>query len=61
MSRRWKNWLLIFGAWMAFAMLNNSQSYYFMLSIERPASWWSLLPSALLYFGLWSLFTPVVV
>jgi len=61
MPRRWKNWLLIFGSWMAFALLNNVQSYYFMLSVERQASWWSLLPSALLYFGLWALLTPLVV
>jgi len=60
LTRRWKNWLLIFGCWMAVAALNNTQSYYFMLSVDRTSPWWKLLPSSILYFGLWALLTPLV-
>ncbi len=61
LTRRWKNWLLIFGCWMAVAVLNNTQVYYFMLSVDRTSPWWTLLPSSILYFGLWALLTPLVV
>jgi hypothetical protein len=61
LAKHWKKWLLIFGCWMTVAILNNTQVYYFMLSLDRASPWWTLLPSSILYFSLWALFTPFVV
>jgi signal transduction histidine kinase len=51
---------VIAGTWTAFAAFYTTQSYYYRRSVGRGVSLLRLLPTEILYVGLWALLTPVI-
>jgi two-component system, LytTR family, sensor kinase len=59
--RRWERWGLLFGCWTLLGLFYSGQMYLIYARSNRPASWGSLLPFALIFWYAWAVLAPFVV
>ncbi|MFQ5568310.1 MAG: sensor histidine kinase [Rhodothermales bacterium] len=59
-TRRWLKWSLIVGLWLLVALLFTAQFYFAMTEEDPSVGLTSILLSQVVHWGLWIVFTPVV-